>query len=189
MMTPTHAFVGALLGATTVLFAPSLTPTAVVVGFVGGALPDIDLLATHRRSTHYPVYATAAALPVMAAVAVAPSPAGVLFAVFLASAATHALMDALGGGVEVRPWEATSEKGVFNHATGRWIVPRRWVRYAGAPEDLALAVLCCLPTLLVVSGRLRLALLAVLCCSGLFTAVRRRLSGLTERLFADAADA
>lgn len=95
-------------------------------------------------------------------------------------------MDAFGGGVEVRPWEGTSLKGVFNHATGRWIAPRRWVRYAGAPEDFALAAACSLPTLAVVTGCLRFALLAVLVCSGLFAAVRRRLSGFTERFFSDA---
>jgi len=185
MMTTTHALFGALVGATTATFAPELAPVAVVVGFVGGALPDADLLWTHRRSTHFPVWATVAAVAVVAAAGLVGTPAIVLLAVFTVAAAAHCLMDVFGGGVELRPWEATSERGVYNHAGGYWVRPRRWVRYAGAPEDFLLAAGFALPTLVVTTGRLRDGLLAVLVASGLFVAVRRRLTGVTERLLAD----
>jgi len=102
--------------------------------------------------------------------------------------AIHCVMDALGGGVELRPWEATSERGVYNHASGHWIRPRRWVRYAGAPEDFLLALLFGLPVLVLTSGRLQLGLGVVLVLSGLFTAVRRRLATATERLFSNAVE-
>lgn len=188
MMTSTHAFVGALVGATTMLFAPALTSTAVLVGFVGGALPDADLLATHRRSLHFPVYASGVAVPVTAVAALHTTPATILLAVFALSVAVHCVMDAFAGGVETRPWEATSDRAVYNHLTGRWIRPRRWVRYAGAPEDLVVATAVCLPTLAVTTGRTRLLLATVLVCSGLFVAVRRRLATITELLFADAVE-
>lgn len=188
MMTTTHAVVGALVGAATAAFAPVPTPAALVVGFVGGALPDADLVATHRRSFHFPVYATAfAALAVLVAFLVA-TPAAVLVAVFLVALAGHCLMDVFGGGVEVRPWEATSDRGVYDHYGERWIPPRRWVRYAGAPEDLLVAIVAGLPALVVAGGRTRPALAAVLVLSAVFTVFRRRLAGLSERLFADGVD-
>jgi hypothetical protein len=95
-------------------------------------------------------------------------------------------MDAFGGGVGLRPWEGTSEKGVYNHLDGRWVRPRGWVRYAGAPEDFVLATLCAVPALALTSGSLQLVLGGVLVGSGGFVLVRRRLAGITERLFADA---
>ena len=185
MMTTTHALFGALVGATTATFAPDLAPAAVVAGFAGGALPDADLLWTHRRSTHFPVWGTVAAVAAVAAAALVGTPAAVLVAVFAVAAAAHCLMDVFGGGVELRPWEATSERGVYNHAGSYWVRPRRWVRYAGAPEDFLLAAGFALPALLATGGRLRGGLLAVLAVSGLFVAVRRRLTGVTERLLAD----
>lgn len=185
MMTTTHALFGALLGATVATFAPVATPVAVLVGFVGGAAPDADLVAVHRRSTHFPVYATAIAVPVSAAALLVGTATATLVAVFALAAATHCLMDVFGGGVEHRPWEATSDQGVYDHLHGRWIRPRRWIRYAGAPEDFVLAAAFAAPVLAVTTGGLRQGLGAVLVASGLFVAVRRRLPTLTERLLGE----
>jgi hypothetical protein len=185
MMTTTHALFGALLGAAAATVAPVATPVAVVVGFLGGAAPDADLLAVHRRSAHFPVYAAAVAVPVSAAAVLVQTAAATLAAVFVLAAATHCLMDVFGGGVEHRPWEATSEKGVYDHRRGRWIPPRRWVRYAGAPEDFVLAAAFAAPVLAVTTGRLQSGLFVVVVVSGLFVAVRRRLPTLTERLLGD----
>ena len=185
MMTTTHALVGALVGATTAAYAPELTPTAVAVGFVGGALPDADLAGTHRRSTHYPVWGAAAAAVIVAIAALLASPAAILLAVFSVAAALHPLSDVFGGGVERRPWEATSERGVYNHAGGYWVRPRRWVRYSGAPEDAGLAAVVAVPLAFLTSGQLRDALLAVLVVSVLFALFRRRLAGVTERLLGE----
>ena len=182
MMTTTHALVGALVGATTAAYAPELTPTAVAVGFVGGALPDADLAGTHRRSTHYPVWGAVTAAVVVGLTALLASPAAILLAVFSVAAALHPLSDVFGGGVERRPWEATSERGVYNHAGGYWVRPRRWIRYSGAPEDAGLAAGVAVPVLFLTGGQLRDALLAVVLVSCLFALVRRRLAGVTERL-------
>lgn len=186
MMTPTHAMAGALLGAVVATAIPGVGSVAVVVGFVGGALPDADLLGTHRRSLHFPVYGSGAAAVAAGLAAAVTTPVTVLLAVFLGSVAVHCVMDAFGGGVGLRPWEGTSEKGVYDHFTGRWVRPRGWVRYAGAPEDFLVAAACCLPVLVLSSGGLRLILGVVLVGSGGFVLVRRRLAGITEWLFADA---
>jgi hypothetical protein len=185
MMTTTHALAGALVGATTALYAPELTPTAVAAGFVGGALPDADLVGIHRRSTHFPVWGAAAALVVVGLAALLGTSGAVLAAVVAVAAALHPLMDVFGGGVGHRPWEATSDRGVYTHAGGYWVRPRRWIRYAGAPEDVGLAAGVAVPLLVVTAGHLRDALLAALLLSGLFALVRRRLAAITERLFGE----
>jgi len=187
-MTTTHGFVGAFLGVAVATVEPALAPIAVIVGFLGGVLPDADLLATHRRTLHYPLLSAMIAPPVVLAALAYPAPEHALFAVFVLALAVHCVMDVFGGGVETRPWEATSELGVYNHLAGRWIRPRRWVRFAGAPEDFLLASAFALPTILVTTGRLQLGLATVLVASGLFVAVRRRLIGATVWLFGDTAD-
>lgn len=181
-MTSTHAVVGALLGAGVGVLVPELSGAAILVGFVGGAFPDADLLVTHRRTGHFPVLAPVVAVPVTAVAAISGSAVAVLCAVFVLAAAVHCVMDVFGGGVEHRPWEATSDRGVYDHVRGRWIRPRRWVRWAGAPEDLALAVAVGLPVMAASSGSTRTLLGAVLAVSAGFVAVRRRLPALTERL-------
>lgn len=181
-MSTTHAFVGAALGLAAAAATPVPTGPALLVGAIGGALPDADLLATHRRSLHFPVgYAILAGVSVVLATVLATTPA-TLLALAVAAAALHCAMDVFGGGVEARPWEATSDRGVYNHLTGRWIGPRRWVRYAGAPEDLCLALVAGLPLLAVTSGRARVALGALLLCSVLFAVYRRRFALLDERV-------
>ena len=186
MMTTTHALVGALVGAAVAPFAPATTPAVVAAGFAGGAAPDADLVATHRRSTHFPVAGTAAATGLAGVAVAVASPATTLLAVFAVAVAIHCLMDALAGGVERRPWKATSEEAVYNHVGGYWVRPRRWVRYAGAPEDLLLATGAALPLLATTTGRIRAVVACVLAVSAGFVAVRRRLPAVIDRLLAGA---
>lgn len=182
MMTSTHTVVGAGLGLVTGAIAPELATPALVVGAIGGTFPDADLLATHRRSLHFPVgYGVLAILTGGLAVA-QPTPQLVLLAVFLCASVVHCAMDVFAGGVEPHPWEANSTKGVYNHLTGRWIRPRRWVRYAGAPEDLGLVILASVPVLTMTTGGARFAVMVMLVCSAFFTIYRRRLGRLGERL-------
>jgi len=185
MMSSTHALSGATVGAVLGAAVPDLLAPAVVVGFVAGMLPDLDLLWTHRRTTHFPTYGVVVALESVGFAVVSGRPLALLLVVAAVSIALHPLFDVLCGGVEVRPWEATSEEAVYDHARRRWLRPRRVVRYAGAPEDLALAVGVSLPALLVTTGALRGGLVVVLVVSALFVAVRRRLVGVSARLVAD----
>lgn len=185
MMTSTHALVGAGLGAGVATRVPEVAGLAVLVGFAGGALPDVDLVATHRRTCHFPVLAPALAVPVTAAAVVLGSPAALLVAVAVLAFALHCVMDVFGGGVEHRPWQMTSDRGVYDHVAGRWIAPRRWVRWAGAPEDLWVAAVAGAPAIAVSAAGTRALLVGVLVASAGFVAVRKRLPALTERLLPD----
>lgn len=108
--------------------------------------------------------------------------AALLALVFALAVAVHTLTDVFGGGVEPEPepWLATSDCGVYNHVVGRWIAPRRWVRYAGAPEDLFLAVGAAVLPLASTAGPTRQLLVATLAVSAYFELFRRRLSTISE---------
>jgi len=185
MLTSTHALSGAAVGALIAMLTPELLPAAVVVGLLAGVVPDLDLLWTHRKTTHFPVYGMAATLAVGLVAVVTGGSFASLLTVAIAAFSLHPLMDTLCGGVEVRPWEATSEQAVYDHARQRWLRPRRLVRYAGAPEELLLTAGVGLPVIATTTGTLRQSVGVVMVISGLFIAVRRRLAPLTARLFAD----
>jgi hypothetical protein len=61
------------------------------------------------------------------------------------------------------------------HAAGTWIRPRRWIRWDGAPEDLACCCVLAVPCLLVFEGPIRLLVLFGLVVAAVFVAVRKRL--------------
>jgi len=192
MMATTHALVGAALAAAVSVIAPELAPAALVAGLAGGAFPDLDLYGYHRRTLHFPsLYTVAAAMTGLVAVA-APTVVTVGAATFFVAAALHARMDRYGGGLELRPWQNTSDRAVYDHVRGRWRRPLRWVRYDGAPEDLLVATVFAVPPLLVFDGAVQLGVLAVLGVSGGYVAVRKRLpdlavvlAGYVPRPFAD----
>lgn len=184
MMATTHVLAAVAVATLSALVAPELAPVAVVAAGLGGLFPDLDVYAAHRRTLHFPVYYPAsAALAGVLAVAV-PTVATVAAAWFLVGAALHAGMDALGGGLELRPWEATSERAVYSHYHGRWLAPKRWVRYDGAPEDLLLAGAFAVPPLVAFDGRVPLAVGALLAVSAGYVALRKPLATLWARLAA-----
>lgn len=140
MMLPTHALFGMLLALPVAVLAPEHATVALGAGLAGGVLPDLDLYTNHRKTLHYPVgYSVLAGVATVGAVA-APSPATIGAVLLFAGAASHSLIDVFGGGLELRPWEATDDRAVYDHFRGRWIPPLRWVRYDGSPEDLLLSV-------------------------------------------------
>lgn len=145
MMATTHALAGVAVAVVSLYVAPEQADVAVLAAFTGGLFPDADLYAGHRKTLHYPVYYSLAAIPAVALATVVPTTATVAVAFFLVAAALHSVMDAFGGGLELRPWLGVSERAVYDHFRGQWIRPRRWIRYDGAPEDLALAGLLALP--------------------------------------------
>jgi hypothetical protein len=115
MMATTHALAGMALASVATLFAP----VAVVAAGAGGAVPDLDTPGRHRRTLHYPVYYSLAALGLLAVAFVVPTPATVALAAFVGAAAVHSASDVLGGGLELRPWEGTSDRAVHDHYHGR----------------------------------------------------------------------
>ncbi|WP_128906498.1 metal-dependent hydrolase [Halorubrum amylolyticum] len=176
MMLPTHVLGGMLLATPLVRVAPELAPIGFVAGFLGGLFPDLDMYVGHRKTLHFPVYyGLFAALALLAAL-VAPSTATVGAALFLLGAAVHSAADMYGGGLELRPWEGNSDRAVYDHYRGRWIAPRRLVRYDGAVEDLALSVGLSIPLLYLVNGRLRQIVLGTLAVAVAYTVVRRHLA-------------
>ncbi|MFD1513858.1 metal-dependent hydrolase [Halomarina rubra] len=182
MMVMTHVLVGIVLGVVATLFAPEAAPLAVVAGGLGGLVPDLDLYVGHRRTLHFPVYGPLAAVGAVGLAALAPSVETVALAVFLASAGVHAAMDALGGGLELKPWQATSDRAVYSHFHGRWLRPRRLVPYDGAPADLVLAGALAVPTLLLAGAPVDGAVAGLLVVATGYTLLRRRLATVWARL-------
>ena len=175
MMATTHVLAGLVIASGVAVVAPEFGTVAVIAAVLGGALPDFDLYTGHRKTLHFPVY-----LPVAAAIAtplalLVPTAATVGLAVLLLAAGLHSASDALGGGLELRPWRATSERAVFSHYHGRWIPPRRLVRYDGAPEDLAIAGALAVPPYLVFGSPIQEGVLLVLGISAVYVLLRKPL--------------
>jgi len=182
MMLPTHAITGMLLALPVAYVRPEFAGVALVAGFVGGVLPDLDLYAGHRKTLHYPVYYAALAAVAGGLAVSIPTVPTVAATFVLAGAAAHCVTDVFGGGLELRPWEATSERAVYDHHNRRWIAPRRWVRYDGSPGDLFLSVALAAPLLVALGGTLRRVVLAMLAVAVGYTAVRRVLPRLAVLL-------
>lgn len=182
MMTTTHVAMG-LTGATVLVpFSPEL---ATVVGFAavaGGVFPDLDVVGSHRKSLHHPeVYPILALLTAGVAV-LRPGVATVAVAGFFASAAIHSLSDVFGGGLGLRPWENDDERGIYLHTVDRWIPPKRWVRYDGAPEDLLAVAIFSVPPWVAFGSPIRELVLLGLGVSVLYVAVRKPMVDVYERL-------
>ena len=182
MMATTHALAGVAFAAVVGVLAPDLGQAPVVAAALGGVFPDFDLYAGHRKTLHFPVYFSVAAAIAGIAAVLAPAPLTAAVALFLAAAALHSVMDAAGGGLELKPWLGTSERAVYSHYHGRWLPPKRWVRYDGAPEDLAVASWFAVPGIVFLDGPLRLAVLGALAVSAGYVLVRKPMVIATERL-------
>ena len=183
MMLPTHAVVGLAVAAPLVAAAPDLAPAALAGALAGSVLPDLDLYAGHRRTLHYPTGYGLTAVPAAAVAAWLATPVAVAAAALLVGAALHCRMDRYGGGLELRPWEGTSERGVYDHVRGRWLAPKRWIAYDGSPGDFLLALALGLPLLVVLDGPFRLIAAAALLVGGAYAALRRRLAALAPAVF------
>ncbi|MFB6093868.1 MAG: metal-dependent hydrolase [Halanaeroarchaeum sp.] len=181
-MSTTHAAMGGAIATLLAPIAPDLTPIAVAGAIAGGLFPDLDVGFEHRRTLHYPVEYWLLALPLGALAIVAPAPWSVGSAAFVAAAGLHSVTDVFGGGLGRRPWEADDDRGVYLHRRGRWIAPRRWIRFDGAPEDLALAALLSAPLLVHFEGSIRWFTVLGLGVSIGYTVFRRRLPDLHDRL-------
>ncbi|CQH60784.1 DUF457 family protein [Halobacterium hubeiense] len=184
MMATTHALVGLAVAALVSLVVPEFGVAVAAAGLAGGVFPDLDLYAGHRRTLHFPVYYGAAAAVAAVVAVVSPTAWTVAAAVFLAAAALHAGSDALGGGLELEPWEGTSERAVYSHFHGRWLPPRRLVRYDGAPEDLAIAAVFGVPAALAFGPNVQQVAAAALVVSAGYVVVRKRLPAVATWLFA-----
>jgi len=183
MMLPTHAIVGLALATPLAFVAPEFATAALTGGLLGGIFPDLDLYAGHRRTLHYPTVYPLLALAAVVLAVVVSTPTTVALAFFLIGAAAHCRMDRFGGGLELRPWEGTSDRAVYDHVRGRWRRPKRVIRYDGAPEDFALASLLGIPLMVVLPSPFRWIVLALLAIGGVYALLRRRLATLAPIVF------
>lgn len=179
MMLPTHALGGLLLGLPIVLVAPEFAPIALVAGLVGSVVPDLDLYTGHRKTLHYPVYYSGAGLLATGIAIGFPTTVTVAAAVFLLGGALHCVADIFGGGLELRPWEKGSDRAVYDHYHGRWVAPRRVIRYDGSPEDLLGAMIVAIPSLFVLDGPFDRFVVGTLVIATVYALVRRLVPTLT----------
>ncbi|MHC3436526.1 metal-dependent hydrolase [Natrialbaceae archaeon A-gly3] len=174
-MATTHVFVGLTLVVPLAYVYPEFAPPLALGAIVGGLAPDFDVAFEHRRTLHFPVYGGVLAVPTAVVAVLSPSTLTVTLAAFAVAAWLHAASDALGSGPEFDPWKNPTERAVYDHFRGRWIRPRRLIRYDGAPEDAVLAVSLAVPALVVFDGPVQPLVAAGVVVSLLYALVRRRI--------------
>jgi hypothetical protein len=182
MMATTHALAGLVLAAAVAAVTGDLGMLPVAAAALGGLFPDFDLYAGHRKTLHFPVYYSLAAVVAVGLAAATTTPTTTAVALFFAAAALHSASDVLGGGLELKPWLGTSDRAVYDHFRGRWLAPKRWIRYDGAPEDLAVATALAVPSVAVFDGHVELAILAAIGVSGVYVLFRKPMVIVAERL-------
>ncbi len=187
MMAFTHGLASVAVATALLPFGPEYAaPPVLAAALLGGIAPDLDVVADHRKTLHFPVGYTALAAGLLGIHAVAAHPTLWLVWVAVAAAAAHSWADVLAGSVEAEPWNPTTERAVYNHALGAWHRPRRLVRYSGAVEDVLLGLACAgVAVAAPVTGPTADAgLIALGALSGLYAVLRHpsvRLDAVAER--------
>jgi hypothetical protein len=183
MMLPTHAVVGLAIATPVARSSPEFGSVALAGALVGSVLPDLDLYAGHRRTLHYPTGYTVTAVCAAVVAVVVLRPGAVAVAFLLAGAAIHCRMDRYGGGLELRPWEQTSNRAVYDHVRGRWRPPKRWISYDGSGRDVLLLVLVGGPLIVMLEAPFRWVGAAAVLIGGTYALLRRRLATLAPAVF------
>lgn len=178
MMATTHAAMGLALAAALYPFAPELASAAAVGAIIGGLLPDLDVVFEHRKSLHYPVFYGGPTVVFAGVFVLTPSGLTAATGFFFLSAWLHSATDIIGGPPDLRPWERTTNKGVYVHALGRWVPAREFIRYDGAPEDLLLLIVFALPGLVVFDGVIWWATVTGLVISAVYVLLRKQIPDL-----------
>ncbi|AFK19670.2 MULTISPECIES: metal-dependent hydrolase [Haloferax] len=182
MMATTHALAGVVLGTAVWALVPEAGMLPVLAAALGGLFPDFDLYAGHRKTLHFPVYFSALAAPASVIAALNPTTTSLAVALFLAAAALHSASDVLGGGLELKPWLGTSERAVYDHWNGRWLAPKRLIRYDGAPEDLALTLAFAVPPVVAFDGLVEMLVIGAVAISGIYVLLRKPMVTIAEKL-------
>ncbi len=183
MMLPTHLVFGVVLATAVTAVFPAFGDVALAAALMGSILPDLDLVFLHRRTLHFPVYASIAAIPAIGAALFYPVPVTVFVAVFLLGAAIHAVSDVFGGDLGVRPWKKNDDRGVYLHYGNRWIPPKRWIPYDGSPHDFVLLLVLTVPLLYHYNWGVQLPLLVNCGVAFVYVLVRKKLPDLAPSRF------
>lgn len=172
VMVFTHILVGVLVGALFSIAIPEFGLLPVYAGLLGGAFPDLDMLMTHRRTLHYPVWFSVTSTLATLVLYFFTDSLVVFVAAFTLAAAIHCLMDTLGGGKEMRPWREVDDRAVYNHVAGDWIKPRRLV-YDGSLKDLLLSGVSGGLAYYILRPRFRVFIVTVMLLAIVYAAIRR----------------
>ncbi|MFP8958474.1 metal-dependent hydrolase [Natrialbaceae archaeon A-CW3] len=180
MMATTHAFAALAVAAVVATVFPEFAFVVAAAAIAGGVFPDIDLYAGHRRTLHFPVYYWVLGVVSVVVAILVTTPTTVGLSVFVLAAGIHSTMDIFGGGLELKPWEGTSDRAVYSHYHDRWLEPRRWIRYDGAPEDLLLSCLLVLPAVVIFDDLIETVVLGLLAVSIGYVLIRKPLVVVAE---------
>jgi len=175
--------VGLAIAAPLVILVPDLAPAALAGGLLGGIFPDLDLYSGHRKTLHYPTIYLLAALIAVGLTVLVPIPVTAGLTFFLLGATAHCQMDRFGGGLELRPWEGTSERAVYDHVRGQWRRPKRWIPYDGSPHDLLLLSTVSVPLFVMLDGPFRLLVGVALLVGIVYVGLRQWLASIAPVVF------
>jgi hypothetical protein len=179
MMALTHGFMSLALAVLVLPFVSDhvAAPLLLAVTFVGGVVPDTDLLANHRKTLHYPIIYPILTLLLVGGFLLTSSALFLLLTFAIGAAALHCLSDILAGGAELEPWNPATGHGVYNHVLKRWHRPRRYVRYSGAPEDFFISLVFAMVAVwsATTSVTADVGLLCLLAAAGIYSLLRKRL--------------
>lgn len=142
MMLPTHIVLGLTILTPFLPVLPTTLRIPAILGIIiGSTIPDIDLIiGYHRKTLHAPIYALLAALTCTVIATINLTPLTITATTLTIGIAQHSLSDALGGGLEHKPWQQTATKAVYSHHHNTWWQPKHFIPYDGSPHDLALYI-------------------------------------------------
>lgn len=179
MMIFTHILIGVLLAAVSSLYFSN--PLLLVAsGAIGGALPDLDMLWIHRKTLHYPVGYSVLSSILFVIYLLSDISTVLVLATGVFAASLHSLMDILGGGKEMRPWEKTDDRAAFNHITGEWISARR-IFYDGSFPDFVLAMLSGVAAILILPSKFTILIVFLLVLSLVYMFSRKYITEVIPR--------
>lgn len=186
MMGFTHLFMSLALATLVLPFGSEYVapPVVFVTALVGGLSPDLDLVARHRRTLHYPVVYPLLTGASLVLFFVTGTALGLLGTLLFGTAALHVFSDVLAGSAEETPWDPVTEFGVYNHVLGRWHRPRRVVQYSGSPGDFLLSAGFATIAFLspATTAAMDAAIVGLVAIAGGYSLGRKRLSALTSSL-------
>ncbi len=180
MMLPTHVLVGMTLATPIAVAVPELAGTAVAGAVIGSVFPDLDIVARHRRTLHFPTGYVLLATPTVIVAIVWPTTMTTAVATTTVAAAVHSWMDAYGGSYDLRPWERTTDRAVYDHIRGEWRPAKRSIPYDGSPSDLLVSVGAAVAPLVFLDGTYLPLVAAALVVAASYTLLRRRLPDFVD---------
>lgn len=186
MMAPTHVFVSLLLASPLLLIAPEASIFVFAFAVIGGFLPDFDLFfGTHRKTLHFPSGYFVGSLVFILIAFVYTTVGTISLAALAIGVCSHVFGDILGAGLEYKPWEKTSDRGVYNHIEDEWIAPTYILGHDGSLRDFT-ALLFMSPLVFFVYSDVSFIvefIVGIVLLALLYSALRKILPSIEEYLY------